>query len=144
MSNLLGAIQQSRESLRQGWLRQLKSVIRRQDLLNDRELESQVGEMLSAITDVPPGTTLEDFAGRGWETLKDVLSALSESRASLGFSPSETAMFVLSIKPSLFTLARQNSGSDPAEFLTKFPWPTNLLTSLRCIPPTATFTGATR
>ena len=115
MSKLLAAIQQNRETVLEDWLRRLKVAVRRQDLLDDRELESQVGELLSAITDVPDGTSLEDFANRAWDPLKDVLASVSVSRASLGFSPSETAMFVLSLKPSLFALARKNWGSDADE-----------------------------
>ncbi len=65
MSKLLGAIQQNREPLLEDWLRRLKAAVRRQDLVNDRELESQVGELLSAITDVPAGTSLEDLSGAG-------------------------------------------------------------------------------
>ena len=102
MSKLLGAIQKNRESVLQDWLRRLKAAVRRQDLINDRELESQAAESLSAIADVPAGTTLEDFSGAGWQPLKELLATLSVSRATLGFTPSETAIFVLSLKPSLF------------------------------------------
>ena len=119
MSKLLGAIQQNREPLLEDWLRRLKAAVRRQDLVNDRELESQVGELLSAITDVPAGTSLDDLSGAGWEPVKELLAALSVSRANLGFSPSETAMFVLSLKPSLFALARKNWGKDANELFTE-------------------------
>jgi rsbT co-antagonist protein RsbR len=119
MSKLLGAIQQNRDPVHQDWLRRLKAVVRRQDLMNDRELESQVAELLSAITNVPAGTSLEDLSGAGWEPLKELLAALSVSRASLGFTPSETAMFVLSLKPSLFTLVRKNWGQDVNELFTE-------------------------
>ncbi len=119
MSKLLGAIQQNREPLLEDWLRRLKAAVRRQDLVNDRELESQVGELLSAITDVPAGTSLDDLSGAGWDPVKELLAALSVSRANLGFSPSETAMFVLSLKPSLFALARKNWGKDANELFTE-------------------------
>ena len=68
-----------------------------------------------AITDVPAGTSLEDLTGAGWEPLKQLLAALSVSRANLGFTPSETALFVLSLKPSLFALVRKNWGKDANE-----------------------------
>jgi rsbT co-antagonist protein RsbR len=44
-----------------------------------------------------------------------MLASLSTSRAVLGFTPSETAMFVLSLKPSLFALARKTWGSDATQ-----------------------------
>jgi rsbT co-antagonist protein RsbR len=112
MSELLGAIQQNREQILEDWFQRLKSAIQRRDLINDRQLEAQAAEMLAAIADAPSGSKIEDFNEAGWQSLKDMLSNLSVSRATLGFSPSETAVFVLSLKPSLFTLARQKWGSD--------------------------------
>jgi rsbT co-antagonist protein RsbR len=41
-----------------------------------------------------------------------MLANLSASRATAGFTPSETEVFVLSLKPSLFDLARQNWSKD--------------------------------
>jgi rsbT co-antagonist protein RsbR len=91
-------------------LKHLKSAVQRRDLISDREIESQASDILAAIADVPAGTTAEDVSTPGWDTLKSILAALSVSRATQGFSPSETAIFVLSLKPSLFALARQRVG----------------------------------
>jgi len=115
MSKLLGAIQQNREPILQDWLQRLKAAVRRRDLINERELESEAAEILSAIADVSDGTTLEDFNSTGWQPLKEMLASLSTSRAAQGFTPSETATFVLSLKPPLFTLARKNWGKDANE-----------------------------
>jgi rsbT co-antagonist protein RsbR len=115
MSKLLGAIQQNREPILQDWLQRLKAAVRRRDLINERELESEAAEILSAIADVSDGTTLEDFNATGWQPLKEMLASLSASRAAQGFTPSETAIFVLSLKPPLFTLARKNWGKDANE-----------------------------
>ena len=115
MSKLLGAIQQNREPILQDWLQRLKGAVRRRDLINERQLESEAAEILSAIADVSDGTTLEDFNAAGWQPLKEMLASLSTSRASQGFTPSETANFVLSLKPPLFTLARKNWGKDANE-----------------------------
>jgi rsbT co-antagonist protein RsbR len=115
MSKLLGAIQQNREPILQDWLQRLKVAMRRRDLINERELESEAAEILSAVADVSDGTTLEDFNAAGWQPLKEMLASLSASRAAQGFTPSETASFVLSLKPPLFTLARKNWGKDANE-----------------------------
>jgi len=115
MSKLLGAIQQNREPILQDWLQRLKGAVRRRDLINERELESEAAEILSAIADVSDGTTLEDFNAAGWQPLKEMLASLSTSRAAQGFTPSETATFVFSLKPPLFTLARKNWGKDANE-----------------------------
>jgi rsbT co-antagonist protein RsbR len=119
MSKLLGAIQQDRESLLQDWLKNLKSAVQRRDLISDRELEAQASEIISAIADVSSGTTLEDFNAAGWQPLKTQLASLSISRAALGFTPSETALFVLSLKPSLFTVVRQQHGNDAGKLFSE-------------------------
>jgi rsbT co-antagonist protein RsbR len=113
MSDLLSAIQQNRETVLKDWLNHLKSLVKRSDLISERELDSQAAEMVATIAEVPAGTRLEDFNAPGWQPLKSMLAALSTSRALQGFSPSETAVFVLSLKPSLFSLGRQQNGIDP-------------------------------
>ena len=115
MSKLLGAIQQNREPILQDWLQRLKVSVRRRDLINERELESEAAEILSTIANVSDETTLEDFNSAGWLPLKEMLASLSASRANQGFTPSETATFVLSLKPPLFALARKNWGKDANE-----------------------------
>jgi rsbT co-antagonist protein RsbR len=115
MSKLLGAIQQNRETILQDWQQRLKVAVGRHDQLGERELDSQAAEVLSGITDVPSETTLEDFNGAGWAPLKQMLANLSASRATQGSTPSETALFILSLKPSFFNLARKNFGKDSTE-----------------------------
>jgi len=115
MSKLLETMRQSRESILQDWLTRLKSAVQRRDLISERDLVSQASEMVATLVDVPPGTTFEDFNSPAWQPLKAMLASLSVSRAMAGFTPSETAIFVLSLKPSLFGTARQQRGSDAEE-----------------------------
>jgi rsbT co-antagonist protein RsbR len=118
MSDILGAIQENRASVLKDWLENLKSAVQRRDLINDRELESQASEMLAAIADVPTGSKLSDLNQSGWQPLKSILGSLSVSRAVQGFTPSETALFVLSLKPTLFALVRKDKGRQADELLT--------------------------
>lgn len=119
MSKILGEIQKNQVSILKDWTQRLKTVVRRRDLLSDSELEVQAAEMLSAIADVPSSTEVEDFNSASWGPLKEMLGSLSMSRATLGFTPSETALFVLSLKPSLFALAQKQWGSDASELFSE-------------------------
>ncbi|WP_263359873.1 STAS domain-containing protein [Acidicapsa ligni] len=112
MSDLFQAIQKNRESILKEWLESIRVASRRRNIIDDRELESQTAEVLSAIVDAPSGTKLADVNAPGWQPLKDLLNSLSMSRATLGFTPSETALFVLSLKPSLFSIVRSISGDN--------------------------------
>jgi rsbT co-antagonist protein RsbR len=115
MSKLVSAIQKNRESIKQNWLKNLKSMVRRRDLISEGELETQASDILSAIADVPAGSSFEEYNSPAWQPLKDMLASLSVGRATSGFTPSETAVFVLSLKPSFFAVARELWGDDAAK-----------------------------
>ena len=111
MIDLLVAMQESRETILQEWLQNIRASSRKRGLI-DQELEHQTSEMLAAIISVPAGTSLSDLNAPAWQNLKELLADLSGTGANLGFTPSETATIVLSLKPSMFKLARKLYGSD--------------------------------
>ena len=115
MSKLVDAIQKNQDSILQQWLKGIRTSIRRRDLIDDKELQIQGAEMLALIVGAPADASLEDLNGTGWQPLKDFLANISASRAIQGFTPSETASFVLSLKAPLFSLIRQQSGNDSNE-----------------------------
>jgi rsbT co-antagonist protein RsbR len=110
MPKVLDAVQKNQETVLDGWLQGIRGGIRRRDLIDERELKSQANEVLSTICATPPDTSLEDLNIAAWQPLRDLLASLSASRAVQGFTPSETAMFVLSLKAPLFNLARGQMG----------------------------------
>ncbi|HVJ04362.1 MAG TPA: STAS domain-containing protein [Candidatus Saccharimonadales bacterium] len=115
MKDLLSLIQKNHESILQDWLRDLKARITRSDLINDRELTAQASEVLSAIRGAGGNSSLENFDAAEWQPLKDVLGNLSASWATQGFTPSDTARFVLSLKIALFDVARKQWGNNSEE-----------------------------
>lgn len=56
-----------------------------------------------------------DVANAAYEPAKSMLGDLSRSRALQGFSPSETATFVFSLKQPLFTAVNRNSSISPTQ-----------------------------
>jgi rsbT co-antagonist protein RsbR len=106
MSKVLDAVRKNQGPVLDGWLQGIKTGIRRRDLIDERELKSQAGEVLSTICAAPPDAPLDELNILAWQPLRDLLANLSASRAIQGFTPSETAMFVLSLKAPLFSLAR--------------------------------------
>jgi rsbT co-antagonist protein RsbR len=56
--------------------------------------------------------TTADSSSPTWKPVKDNLAEISRTRALQGFSPSETATFVFSLKQPLFDLAQQKAGHD--------------------------------
>jgi rsbT co-antagonist protein RsbR len=112
MSDFLNELKKNHDAVLTNWVKSLQASVQRKDLINDRELKAQAAEMLSAITDVPSSASFENLNAPEWQPLKSMLAGLSASRAAQGFSPSETAFFVLSLKPSLFSIAREKLGGD--------------------------------
>jgi rsbT co-antagonist protein RsbR len=113
MAKILESIQRNQSELLEGWLRGIKGGIRRRDLIDERELRAQATEMLGTICAVDGETSLDDLTSEKWQPLRDLLTSMSISRAAQGFTPSETAIFVMSLKSPIFNLIRENSLSNP-------------------------------
>ncbi len=69
---------------------------------------------------------LDDIQAAEWAPLRELLDDLSRTRAVQGFSPSETAIFVFSLKEPLFELLRREIGKS-ADDLAREVWTTSRL-----------------
>jgi rsbT co-antagonist protein RsbR len=63
----------------------------------------------------------DDISAPEWAPVREVLDDASRARSTRGFSPSETATFVFSLKQPLFDLLRRQIGDD-AEALGREVW----------------------
>lgn len=129
MSELLSTIQKNRTSILQDWLQAVKAGSRKRGLI-DKDLENQASEVLSAIANAPAGATLNDPDAPAWQALKDLLASFSVSAASLGFSPSEVSLFVLSLKAPLFKIVRQFNGGNADELFAEITTVDNFVDKL--------------
>ena len=105
---------------------QLKSPGLRRDLIQEAELREQSREFLRRLREAAAGAGLDDIDSTAWDAVREQLRALSTERARRGFTPSETAMFVFSLKEPLFARLRQEIGSD-ATVLSEETWVANVL-----------------
>jgi rsbT co-antagonist protein RsbR len=96
------------------WMRlQLEAITRRRDLISDQELQAQSQEFLGLLAAaVQSGGFAEVQRGAEWAPVRDMLSSISRSRGIQGFTPTETAAFVFSLKPALFDRIREEVGTD--------------------------------
>ncbi len=60
------------------------------------------------------GASVDDVGAPGWAATRQVLEDVARVRAAQGSSPSETAMFVFSLKEPLFRILSQTMGKDGA------------------------------
>ena len=111
-SRIAQFLEQHDKELLLAWVEhQRQSVASRRDLIDEGELREQSQQFLRLLREAA-ALGGDDVAGPRWEPVRELLRTLSESRARLGFSPSETALFVFSLKAPLFGLLRQYLGTD--------------------------------
>ena len=91
---------------------QLKASSSRRDLIPEAELREQSREFLRRLREAAVGGGLDDIDSAKWEPVREHLRGLSTDRARQGFTPSETAMFVFSLKEPLLARLRQEIGMD--------------------------------
>lgn len=84
------------------WLNeQLTAESLRLDLMDQRALEDESKALLRALTTALSAGDGRDFTAANWQPVKALLEEISEVRDKVGFSPNETATFVLSLRHPL-------------------------------------------
>ena len=84
----------------------------RSHMLKDADLQRDARAFLSLLrTAVETGGY--DITTQPWDELRRLLENLSQTRAALGLSPSQTAMFVFSLKEALFRQLRTALVNEP-------------------------------
>jgi rsbT co-antagonist protein RsbR len=120
-SNLATILEKYEADLLSQWIdEQLTSSSRRKDLIKESELREQSQQFLRALRSAAHSSDLSDISGPEWLPVRDFLAGLSRSRAIQGFSPSETATFIFSLRGPLLDriqLARSSTSNRPAEIL---------------------------
>ena len=94
------------------WLTAMAESTRRGDLMQDTELRSQCAHLLKLIAQATKSSN-SSLQSPTWQPVREILSDVSRSRALQGFTPSETALFVLSLKRPLFNQIRQTYRNQP-------------------------------
>ncbi|HYE92554.1 MAG TPA: STAS domain-containing protein [Terriglobales bacterium] len=90
---------------------QLAAPATRADLMSETDLRDESRRFLALLRQ-SSAAGVADVQAAAWAPVREFLTALSTSRARLGFSPSETAAFVFSLKQPLFTALRNARGTD--------------------------------
>ena len=77
------------------------------------DLREVCGEFIGKLRDSSRSGGLDGIQGPEWKDLRDMLAGFSRSRSLQGFTPTETATFILSFKGPLFEQLRQALADDP-------------------------------
>jgi rsbT co-antagonist protein RsbR len=112
-SALPDIVARNEPSLLQEWLReQAASGARRDDLIRESEVREQSREFLALFRQAVAASS--DTGSSAWEPVRDLLSNVARTRTQQGFSPSEVATFVFSLKKPLFARLTTELAKDAA------------------------------
>jgi len=110
--------QREAEILRDWVALQLSANFRRSDLINDTDLRQQSGDFWNAFRQAVASGS-EDVMAPAWKDVREVVDEIAASRARQGFTPSETAAFVFSLKQPLFRALQSSPNGDLSNELWK-------------------------
>jgi rsbT co-antagonist protein RsbR len=103
------------EALVKDWQREQKAAISaRPDLMTDSELRRESVEFLDLLLAAVDDGASADISAEPWAPSREFLGDISRSRATQGFSPTETAAFVFSLKQPAFALLQAKLKDDAA------------------------------
>ena len=117
-SVLAKVISNGQEDLLKEWVQyQIQAEGMRRDLIKVEELTAQSREFLQRFQGAVGSGDLINIRSISWSPVLDSISDLSRQRGRMGFTPTETAMFVLSLKSPLTRLLREAHKDDPIKFI---------------------------
>jgi rsbT co-antagonist protein RsbR len=130
-SQLAGVLKKHEQDILANWMQsQLSASTLRSDLMTEAELREQSRQLLNALQRGAQEGQLTDANAAQWQETRDLLAQISRSRAHQGYSPSETATFVLSLKQPVFARLRKELGADSARLADELWETTTLLDKL--------------
>jgi rsbT co-antagonist protein RsbR len=108
------------EQVLKEWLEEARAT----DASHRREAQSLIDAVIAGVR---AGGEPSAFNGTAWSSLRETLSSLSASRASLGESAAETSRFVLAMKKPFFARATKQFGSDTGKLVDLMWWMSTLV-----------------
>src|SRR5690349_1687293 len=123
---LAGLVSEDRTGLLEQWLGLQADAGIRSDLISTEDLRRDSSAFLDVLSGAVGAEGNVDLRAEAYEPVRSYLADLSRGRAQAGFTPSETATFVLSLKEPLFDRAAAAAGGDAAR-LREMTWQLTLL-----------------
>jgi rsbT co-antagonist protein RsbR len=120
-STLEAVLERHADALVDEWVREQLAAISRTGKVKEPELRQQCAEFLRLFRTALSGADAPGIDGERWRPLRDLLTDVSRARTAQGFTPTETATFIFSLKRPLFARLRREVGGD-AERLGNETW----------------------
>jgi len=129
-SSLPQILQQQSDALLQDWLKLLLASRRRHLSPSDEHaISASAREFLTLFGQAVQSGEIKDIHAPAWQQVREFLTSFSASRAKDGFTSSETATFIFSLKEPLF-LRLRDAVQDPSRLATEIWSASHLLDQL--------------
>ncbi|HKC67298.1 MAG TPA: STAS domain-containing protein [Bacteroidia bacterium] len=97
--------QKKKSTILEKWMKlQLADEGLREDLMTNDDLRIQSEELLNAIINSLTDANITDAQSSDFDSVNDILSSISISRAKQGYSPRETGIYIFSLKDALLSV----------------------------------------
>jgi rsbT co-antagonist protein RsbR len=108
------------------WIKEQLAAVKAADRVGEANLRSDCVRFLSLFRAALQSGAGEDVMAAPWTETREMLGELSRARAKAGYTPAETAVFVLALKLPIFDRLRGEIGGD-AQALADEVWQTTLV-----------------
>ena len=106
-------LQNKKKNILEKWMNnQLSDEGLREDLISNEELRYQSEELIDALVSNLSGESFDDLMSEEWNSVIEILSGISITRARQGFSPRETGNFVFTLKEALLNVLQEEIGDN--------------------------------
>src|SRR5262247_4300125 len=104
-SKLASILRRHESRILADWVADLAKVVS-SGSIDKAELDEQAKTFARLLTEAMQTSSGEDITGQAWAPVREMLTTISTSRARQGFTPTDTATFIFSMKQPLFTALR--------------------------------------
>lgn len=116
--DIVKILQKRKKQIYETWIHaQLADATLREDLMSNEELREQSTELLDALLKALNEKNIDNPDSADFEPVFELLQGVSISRARQGFTPKETAAYVMSLKHALFQVLQQDLKDDEVALL---------------------------
>lgn len=127
-SFLATTLQKQEQTILSRWVEEQELLIGSK--VSKAELKTQCQDFLRLLTESVSSDRTESIHGISWTAPKKMLGEVSRARTLQGFSPTETATFIFSLKRPLFRILQNELGAKPQEFADVVWYSTQILDQL--------------
>lgn len=128
MSAFQEIVRSNEPTILSGWLSEMATSTRRNDLIGDADLKNEASELLRLFTEA--SQTSSDIHSEAFNSTKAFLKEVARNRMEQGFTPADTSMFVLSMKQPIFNALRDALKSNPETLISEIWLSGNLIDRL--------------